>query len=46
MVPRGYVKSRELPQRKEMFPQRKPGDYFDDHLKENKFISSLGNYGF
>ena len=45
MVPRGYVKSRELPQKKDMFPQRKPGDYFDDHLKDNQFICSLGKYG-
>ena len=45
MVSRTYEKSVNLPNKKNMLPQKMIGDYFDNHLKENKSVSSLGVFG-
>lgn len=45
MIPRSYIKIKELPQKKDMLPCHGVGLEFKEHEKENKELIQLGNYG-
>lgn len=45
MVKRSYEKEQELPTKKNIVPPDGYGGCFDDHMKRNQSLASLGPYG-